>query len=81
MKKSNTRTSSAREHSKNDLISAVADLLGDTTEAYKLAAALLNSTDPVKEFDEQFSKYTRELDDATLKVGSPELGTSSPEDV
>jgi uridine phosphorylase len=55
----------------------VADLLGDSSAAYKLATALLNAVDPVKEFDEQFSRYTRELNDATLEVGSPELGTPS----
>ena len=79
--KSNTRNSGTRETAKNDLISAVADLLGDTTEAYKLAAALLNSVDPLKEFDEQFSRHTRELNDATLEIGSSELGTPSTADV
>lgn len=79
--KSNTRSTANRELSKNDLITAVADLLGDTSDAYKLAAALLNSPDPVKEFDAQFSKYVGELDDATLETGSPELGTPSPTNV
>ncbi|NDD52372.1 hypothetical protein EBZ39_00580 [bacterium] len=80
--KSNTRSAmTSRDTSKNDLTTAVADLLGDTSEAYKLATALLNSPDPVKEFDAQFSKYVGELDDATLETGSPELGAPSTADV
>lgn len=79
--KSNTRSTANRELSKNDLITAVADLLGDDNDAYRLAVALLKAPDPVKEFDAQFSKYVGELDDATLETGSPELGTPSPTNV
>jgi hypothetical protein len=75
--KASSKTVATRDHTKNDLLAAVADLLGDSSAAYKLATALLNAVDPVKEFDEQFSRYTRELNDATLEVGSPELGTPS----
>lgn len=76
--KSNTRTSSSRETTKNDLLSAVGDLLDGNPAALKLAEALLKAPDPVREFDAQFSKYVGELDDATLETGSPELGTPSP---
>lgn len=79
--KSNTRSTANRELSKNDLVTAVADLLGDDNEAYRLAVAMLKAPDPVKEFDAQFSKYVGELDDATLETGSPELGTPSPTNV
>lgn len=79
--KSSTRTTTNRDLAKNDLVTAVGDLLGDTTEAYRLATALLKSPDPVKEFDAQFSNYVGELDDATLETGSPELGTPSPTNV
>jgi hypothetical protein len=66
------------DRTRNDLLSALADLLGEDEEAYKLAVSLLNAADPAKEFDVQFSKYTRELEDATLETGSSELGTPSP---
>lgn len=72
------RQNTARTAAKNDLLSALGDLLGEETDAYKLGAALLNSEDIAKEFDEQFSKHmTGELEDATLAVGSEELGTPS----
>jgi hypothetical protein len=69
------------ERARNDLLSALADLSGEDEEAYKLAVALLGAADPAKEFDVQFSKYTRELEDATLEIGSAELGTPSPANV
>lgn len=65
------------DRTRNDLLAAMADLLGEDDEAYKLALALLQATDPAKEFDVQFSKYTRELEDATLEVRSSELGAPS----
>jgi hypothetical protein len=72
------RQNAARMAAKNDLLSALGDLLGEDTDAYKLGAALLNSEDIAKEFDEQFSKHmTGELEDATLAVGSEELGAPS----
>lgn len=65
-----------RDGAKNDLLSALADLLGDGTDAYKLAASLLASEDATKELDVQFSKYmTGEPNDAALATGSEELGT------
>lgn len=72
--KAQPKVATARTSAKNDLISAAADLLGSGS-AYDLAAALLNAEDPSKEFDAQFSKYMGERDDATLEVGSEELGT------
>lgn len=65
-----------RDGAKNDLLSALGDLLGDGTDAYKLAAALLAADDANKELDVQFSKYmTGEPNDAALETGSEELGT------
>ena len=65
-----------RDGAKNDLLSALGDLLGDGTDAYKLAAALLAADDATKELDVQFSKYmTGEPNDAALATGSEELGT------
>jgi predicted phosphodiesterase len=66
-----------RDGAKNDLLSALGDLLGDGADAYKLAAALLAAEDVNKELDVQFSKYmTGEPNDAALETGSEELGTS-----
>ena len=65
------------DRTRTDLLAAVADLIGEDEDAHKLATALLNAADPAKEFDVQFSKYTRELEDATLEIGSSELGTPS----
>lgn len=76
------RTTASRDVVKNDLLSAVADLLGDGSEAYALAASLLNSEDAVKELDVQFSAYmTGEKNDAALTVGSEELGAPSTADM
>lgn len=70
------KRASTRDGAKNDLLSALADLLGDGTDAYKLAASLLASEDATKELDVQFSKYmTGEPNDAALATGSEELGT------
>jgi hypothetical protein len=69
------KRSSGREGSKNDLLTAIADLLGEDTDAYKLAAAMLNADDAGKELDVQFSKFmTGEQEDAALETGSEELG-------
>jgi hypothetical protein len=69
------KRSSGREGSKNDLLTAIADLLGEDTDAYKLAAAMLNADDAGKELDVQFSKFmTGEQEDAALETGSKELG-------
>jgi len=71
------KTTTSRNAARNDLVTATADLLGDATEAYKLAEALLNADDPAKEFDAQFLKYMGDSDDATLEIGSEELGSPS----
>ena len=75
--KSAPKTTTSRNAARNDLVTATADLLGDATEAYKLAEALLNADDPAKEFDAQFLKYMGDSDDATLEIGSEELGSPS----
>lgn len=75
--KYSTEKTATRDSAKNDLLSALADLVGEDSEAYKLAAALLVAEDAGKELDVQFSKHmTEELEDAALTVGSEELGTS-----
>lgn len=70
------KRASTRDVAKNDLLSALGDLLGAGTDAYKLAAALLAAEDANKELDVQFSKYmTGEPNDAALATRSEELGT------
>jgi len=74
--KYNTARATTRDSAKNDLLSALADLIPEDSEAYKLAAALLVAEDAGKELDVQFSKHmTGELEDAALTAGSEELGT------
>jgi hypothetical protein len=72
-----TKKTASRDGARNDLLSALADLIGDGSESYKLAAALLNAEDAGKELDVQFANYmSGELNDAALETGSEELGTS-----
>lgn len=76
--KYNTPRTATRDSAKNDLLSALADLAGEDSDAYKLAAALLVAEDAGKELDVQFSKHmSGEPNDAALTVGSEELGTPS----
>ena len=76
--KYSTAKAAPRDSAKNDLLSALADLVGEDSEAYKLAAALLVAEDAGKELDVQFSKHmSGEPNDAALTVGSEELGTPS----
>ena len=65
------KTIGSRETAKNDLLSAVATLLGDTSPAYKLAAALLDAPDPARALDAQLAAYLGESDDAAPEAGSP----------
>lgn len=79
--KAQQRTSAARDAVKNDLVAAVADLLGDTNESYKLASALLTAEDPAREIEALFQKYMNEEPDAASETGSEELGTPQAADV
>lgn len=71
-----TKPAQLKTSTKNDLLDAVSDLLGDQKEAYSLAAALLGSDDPAKEIDCLFRKYMDEDTHATSETGSAELGAS-----
>lgn len=71
----------SRDAVKNDLLTAVADLLGNSADAYKLAEALLNSEDPTREIDVLFRKYMNEELDAASETGSEELGSPQTADV
>ena len=71
----NAHTAAARAAAKNELTSVLAELLGEDTAAYALAAALLKTENIAKELDEQFSSYlNRENTDAALTARSQELG-------
>lgn len=74
--KSAARANIGRDFAKNDLLQAVADLIGDDNESYKLAAALLASDDPGKEMDVVFQKYMSEELNAASETRSAELGAS-----
>lgn len=75
------RQTQTRDSVKNDLLSALSDLIGDDNESYKLASALLTADDPGKELDAQFSRFMNEEPDATSEIGSEELGSPSATDV
>jgi len=75
------RQSQNRDSVKNDLLSALSDLIGDDNESYKLASALLTADDPAKELEAQFSKFMNEEPNATSETGSEELGSPSTADV
>ena len=79
--KTQQRRASSRDVVKNDLLTAVADLIGDSNEAYKLAETLLNADDPAKEIDAVFQKYMNEEPDAASEIGSEELGAPQTTDV
>jgi hypothetical protein len=76
------RTTSTRDAVRNDLLSALSDLLDGNVEAYNLAAALLRADDPAKECDTQFNTFVKEEQaDATAETGSEELGAPPAEDL
>jgi hypothetical protein len=79
--KTGPRQSQSRDAVKNDLLSALSDLIGGENESYKLAAALLTADEPGKELETQFSKFMNEEPNATSEIGSEELGSPSAEDV
>ena len=63
-----------RASAKNDLLTALTDLIPEDSEAYRLASAMLAAEDPSKELDVQFAKFVEDTNDATVETGSPELG-------
>lgn len=75
------RQTQTRDAVKNDLLSALSDLLGDDNDSYKLASALLTADDPGKELEAQFSKFMNEEPNATSETGSEELGSPSAANV
>ena len=80
--KGGSRSGQTKETVRNDLLTALADLLDGNTDAYNLAAALLRAEDPNKECESQFNTFVKEEQaDATAETGSEELGSPPPEDV
>jgi hypothetical protein len=69
---------SNRAGAKNDLLAALADLLGEDSREYRLAAALVTAEDPGIELEAFFKAFfTEESAHAIVETGSPELGTPS----
>ena len=70
-----------RSRPTNTLLSALEDLLGATSDAYRLAAKLVNSADPAKELEDQFKQHVEEpAGELTNAIAAPEceeLGTPS----
>lgn len=72
-----SRPSAQRDFCKNDLFTALAELLGDDSEEYKLAAAVLAADSPAREVDAQYAGYLAKEDEyATSEINSAELGAS-----
>lgn len=72
-----TQKPASRESTKNDLLQALADVLGDGTPAYKFAQEVLQATNPKRAAEEHFQSYVKEAANATATAGSPELGSPS----
>lgn len=72
-----TQKPTSRESTKNDLLQALADVLGDGTPAYKFAQEVLQAPNPKRAVEEHFRSYVKEAADATSTAGSPELGSPS----
>lgn len=71
-----------RDGARNDLLSALSDLLGADSDEYKLAEKLVRAEDPGKELEAFFRAFfTEEVPRAIVETGSPELGTPSPSGV
>ena len=71
-----------RDGAKNDLLSALSDLLGADSAEYKLAEKLVQAEDPSKELEAFFKAFfTEEVPHAVVETGSPELGAPSPPSV
>lgn len=72
-----TQKPASRESTKNDLLQALVDVLGDGTDAYKFAQEVLQAPNPKRAVEEHFRSYVKEAADATSTAGSPELGSPS----
>ena len=71
-----------RDGARNDLLSALSDLLGADSEEYRLADRLVRAEDPGKELEAFFKAFfTEEAPRAIVEIGSSELGTPSPSSV
>lgn len=77
-----TRPTATRDAVRNDLLSALSNLLDGNVDAYNLAAALLRADDPAGECDTQFNSFVKEEQaDATAETGSEELGSPPAADL
>jgi hypothetical protein len=76
------KQSQQKEFCKNDLFTALADMLGDSSPAYALAAAVLSADNPANEIDAQYNSYlTRSKENAASEVDSDQLGSPPETDV
>lgn len=70
-----------RDATKNDLLQVLADVLGDDTDAYRLAQEVLQSPNPKRAVEAHFNSYVKEAAHATSTAGSSELGASQEKDL
>lgn len=66
-----------RASTRNELLAVLAELLGEDSQEYKLAAALVSAEEPSKELEAFFTAFfTEETGNAVVTAGSSELGAS-----
>lgn len=76
-RRSTHEKTAVRGAARNELLAVLSELLGEDTQEYKLAAALVSSEEPSKELEAFFkSFFTEESANAVAAPGSPELGAS-----
>jgi hypothetical protein len=69
------RAAASRASARNDLLSALVELLNEDSEAYKIAAALVAAEEPAKELETIYANHqAEETPHAAVTFGSPELG-------
>lgn len=68
------RPTRARDATKNDLLHAIAELLGDDTAEYRFAQEILAAANPKRLVESHLHDYVKGVNDAAIAVGSAELG-------
>lgn len=70
--------SAPRAETRNDLLTAIAEILGEDSDEYRFAQEVLAAANPKQAAEAHFHSYVKEATNATSTTGSAELG-SPPE--
>jgi|688.fasta_scaffold22813_7 hypothetical protein len=68
------RPARPRDETKNDLLHAIAELLGDDTDEYRFAQEILAATNPKRLVESHLHEYVKGAGNAAITAGSSELG-------